>query len=107
MMLKSLKGSGIGFWRVCEMELVLKNGFVYDPANNINGEKKDIFIKNGKIVESVNRNAKKIDCSGKIVMPGGVEIHSHIAGGKVNSGRILRPEDHFKHVQVKTELRRG
>lgn len=107
MMLKSLKGSGIGFWRVSEMELVLKNGFVYDPANNINGEKKDIFIKNGKIVESVNRNAKKIDCSGKIVMPGGVEIHSHIAGGKVNAGRILRPEDHFKHVQAKTGLRRG
>ncbi len=89
------------------MELVLKNGFVYDPINGVNGEKKDIFIKDGKIVESLNGSAKEIDCSGKIVMPGGVEIHSHIAGGKVNSGRLLRPEDHFKHVQPKTKLTRG
>ncbi|MEM3528229.1 MAG: formylmethanofuran dehydrogenase subunit A, partial [Candidatus Bathyarchaeia archaeon] len=33
---------------------------------------------------------------------GGVDIHSHIAGSKVNSGRLLRPEDHRKDVEVKT-----
>ena len=36
-------------------ELLIKNGFVYDPINGINGEKMDIAIKNGKIVEKVNR----------------------------------------------------
>lgn len=89
------------------MELVLKNGYVYDPRNGINGDKMDIFIKDGKIVESLSNNAKVIDCSGKIVMPGGVEIHSHIAGGKVNVGRELRPEDHTKHFQPRTKILRG
>jgi formylmethanofuran dehydrogenase subunit A len=87
--------------------LIIKNGTVYDPANNVNGEKMDIHIKDGKIVEKAGRGAKKIDCQKKIVMPGGVEIHSHIAGGKVNSGRLLRPEDHKKLVMPKTKLTRA
>ena len=42
------------------MELLIKNGFVYDPINGINGEKMDIAIKDRKIVENVNeRRAKK------------------------------------------------
>ncbi|HHY38231.1 MAG TPA: formylmethanofuran dehydrogenase subunit A [Clostridia bacterium] len=36
-----------------------------------------------------------IDASGMIVMPGGVDIHTHIAGPKVNVGRILCPEYHL------------
>jgi formylmethanofuran dehydrogenase subunit A len=28
-------------------------------------------------------------------MPGGIDIHSHIAGAKVNIGRLMRPEDHY------------
>ncbi|MBX5321524.1 MAG: formylmethanofuran dehydrogenase subunit A [Candidatus Bathyarchaeota archaeon] len=90
------------------MELLIRNGFVYDPVNGVNGEKMDIAIKNGKIVEKVNeRRAKKIDASGMVVMPGGVDIHSHIAGGKVNSGRLLRPEDHFKDFERKTVTTRS
>lgn len=90
------------------MELLIKNGFVYDPINGVNGEKMDIAVKDGKIVEKVNeRKAKKIDASGMIVMPGGVDIHSHIAGGKVNAGRLLRPEDHFKDFERKTAVTRS
>ncbi len=89
------------------MELLIKNGFVYDPINGINGEKMDIAVKDGKIVKDVGRNAKVIDASGMVVMPGGVDIHSHIAGGKVNSGRILRPEDHYKDVEPKTATTRS
>jgi len=90
------------------MELLIKNGFVYDPINGVNGEKMDIAVKDGKIVEKVNeRRAKKIDASGMVVMPGGVDIHSHIAGGKVNSGRLLRPEDHFKDFERKTAVTRS
>ncbi|MGB9683917.1 MAG: formylmethanofuran dehydrogenase subunit A [Candidatus Bathyarchaeales archaeon] len=90
------------------MELLIRNGFVYDPVNGVNGEKMDIAIKDGKIVEKVNeRRAKKIDASGMVVMPGGVDIHSHIAGGKVNSGRLLRPEDHFKDFERKTVTTRS
>ena len=68
----------------------------------------DIAIKNGKIVERVDeKKAEVIDASGMTVMPGGVDIHSHIAGAEVNSGRLLRPEDHVKDVEAKTALTRS
>lgn len=90
------------------MGIILKNGTVYDPLNGIDGEKKDILIEGGRIVEKLNeRKATTIDCSGKIVMPGGIDIHSHIAGGKVNVGRCLRPEDHVKSVLPKNAITRS
>jgi len=89
-------------------ELLIKNGFVYDPLNGINGEKMDIAIKNMKITERVDeKKAKIIDASGMIVMPGGVDIHSHIAGAEVNAGRLLRPEDHVKDIEPKTAITRS
>jgi formylmethanofuran dehydrogenase subunit A len=88
-------------------ELIVKNGFVYDPLNRIDGEKMDICIRDGKIVKSVKDRAKVVDASGMVVMPGGVDIHSHIAGGEVDSGRLLRPEDHVKDVEVKTAVTRS
>lgn len=88
-------------------ELIVKNGFVYDPLNDVDGERMDICIRDGKIVETVEDTAKIVDASGKIVFPGGVDIHSHIAGGEVDTARLLRPEDHFKDVEVKTALTRS
>jgi len=68
----------------------------------------DLAINNGKIVEKINENkAKVIDASGMIVMPGGVDIHCHIAGTDVNTGRLLRPEDHFRDVEAKTAVTRS
>src|SRR3972149_9842687 len=88
-------------------DILIKNGFVYDPLNGIDGERMDIAIKSGKIVEKLGRKRKIIDAFGMIVMPGGVDIHSHIAGAKVNSGRMFRPEDHFKDFEVKTAKTRS
>ena len=89
-------------------ELLIQNGFVYDPLNGVNGDKMDITVKDGKIVDKAGGKRKKIiDASRMIVMPGGVDIHSHIAGPKVNAGRLLRPEDHFKDVEVKTAITRA
>ena len=31
---------------------------------------------------------------GYVVMPGGVDVHCHIAGSKVNAARAMRPEEH-------------
>ena len=88
--------------------LIIKNGIVYDPLNNIDGEKKEIHIKDGVIVDKVNGDAKIIDASGMIIMPGGVDIHSHIAGTKVNAGRQFRPEDKLENYNEKrTKLTRS
>ena len=73
----------------------LRGGRIIDPAN---GEQRtgDLFIENDRVVaEPVGRTADQIhDVAGKIVMAGGIDIHSHIAGGNVNTGRLLLPELH-------------
>lgn len=70
-------------------------GTVFDPLNKIEGQQ-DIWIKDGKIVSKQEIDPDKvqiIDAKGQVIMPGGVDIHSHIAGPKVNAGRKLCPED--------------
>jgi formylmethanofuran dehydrogenase subunit A len=86
--------------------LLVKNGFVVDPLNKIKGEKIEVGIKDGKIVDasSIKGDCTTIDASGMVVMPGGVDLHSHISGAKVNTGRIMRPEDHRKDVVKKTAI---
>jgi formylmethanofuran dehydrogenase subunit A len=83
------------------------NGKVYDPVNNIDGEIRDICIKDGRIVESVPDDASRIDAGGMVIMPGGVDIHCHIAGPKVNAGRKLMPEDHKRDPHPETAFTRS
>ncbi|MEE9287480.1 MAG: formylmethanofuran dehydrogenase subunit A [Gammaproteobacteria bacterium] len=87
--------------------LRIVNGRVYDPANNVDGEVRDICIQDGKIVESVPPEAKRIDAQSMVVMPGGVDIHCHIAGPKVNLARKLQPEDHRHDVHPGTPFTRS
>ncbi len=89
------------------MEYVLKNGIVYDPANKVAGEKKDVMFKDGKIVDSVSADAKVLDVTDKIVMPAGIDPHAHVAGPKLVVGRIYRPEDSRKGVTQKTDVLRS
>jgi len=89
-------------------DLIVKGGYVYDPLNGVDGERTDILIGGGKVVEELDeRKAKVIDASGMTVMPGGVDVHSHIAGSKINIGRLMRPEDHRKDVVPRTRLTRA
>jgi formylmethanofuran dehydrogenase subunit A len=74
--------------------LRIVNGRVYDPANGIDGEARDICIEDSRIVADVPLDARCLDAQGMVVMPGGVDIHCHIAGPKVNLARKLQPEDH-------------
>lgn len=88
--------------------LTIKNGYVFDPVNGVKGEKMDLFIHNGKFVEALkDPGTKVVNASGLTVMPGGVDLHSHIAGSKMNIGRLMRPEDHRKDVIPKTSLTRS
>ncbi len=87
--------------------LGILNGQVYDPLNGVNGEIQDIWVKDGRIVplgEIDRERAEIIDAAGLVVMPGGVDIHSHIAGPKVNAGRKFRPEDHRADVRPRRTL---
>ena len=79
----------------------IAGGTVYDPANGIDGEQRDLWIEGGKIVAAPSPEAmaagrvpeRIIDATGLVVMPGGVDMHAHIAGPKVNMARKFRPED--------------
>ncbi|MEQ9070607.1 MAG: amidohydrolase family protein [Gimesia chilikensis] len=74
----------------------IKNGTVYDPANGVNGEVRDLWIQDGKIIDrpldADSFTGKTLDASGYTVMPGGIDMHCHIAGPKVNAGRKMTPE---------------
>src|SRR6184192_3163961 len=77
--------------------LKIANGVVYDPAHGIDGEIRDLWIKDGKVVGPPagpeDRPDRILDATGLVVMPGGVDMHAHIAGPKVNVARKMRPED--------------
>jgi formylmethanofuran dehydrogenase subunit A len=71
----------------------ITGGAVHDPANRVDGEIRDVCLEGGKVVEDVGSDARRIDARGMVVMPGGVDIHAHIAGPKVNAARKLTPEE--------------
>ncbi len=87
--------------------LKLTGGIVHDPTNGIDGEVRDIWSEEGKIVAAPNdpaiRPTRTLDVSGMIVMPGGVDMHCHIAGPKVNAARKMRPEE----KRLAEPIRRG
>src|SRR5204863_3441938 len=88
------------------MSLVkIASGLIYDPANEIDGIVRDIWIQDDKIAApptdpDINSD-KIIDATGLVVMPGGVDMHAHIAGPKVNVARKMRPEDKRKAPPVR------
>jgi formylmethanofuran dehydrogenase subunit A len=77
--------------------LKIAGGTVYDPINHRDGVVHDIWIRDGKIIappsEPDVRPDKILDAAGLVVLPGGVDMHAHIAGPKVNLARKMRPED--------------
>ena len=74
--------------------LRIAGGAVYDPANGVDGAVGDVCIEGGRIVSELARDAPRLDARGMVVMPGGVDIHSHVAGPSVNHARRLLPEEH-------------
>jgi formylmethanofuran dehydrogenase subunit A len=76
--------------------LKVAGGRVIDPANGID-EVRDVWIGDGRVIAAPSdpqiKADRTIDARGYVVMPAGVDVHCHIAGGKVNAARMLRPED--------------
>ena len=73
--------------------LRIAGGTVHDPANGVDGEVRDICIQDGRIVATLPPDAPRLDARGLVVMPGGVDIHSHVASSAVNQGRFLLPDE--------------
>lgn len=78
----------------------LTGGRVIDPAHG-RDEIADLWIENGRLVapRPGQRVVDSFDVSGKIVMAGAIDIHSHIAGANVNTARLLLPEYHRAHLR--------
>ncbi|MEQ8208933.1 MAG: formylmethanofuran dehydrogenase subunit A [Lacipirellulaceae bacterium] len=78
----------------------IAGGTIHDPANDIDGAVRDIWISGGKIVNPPEdpsvKPSRTIDAHGLVVMPGGIDMHCHIAGPKVNVARKMRPEEKRK-----------
>jgi len=73
-----------------QYDLLIKNGHVIDPKNNINAVK-DIAIANGKIAKvgndiSATETKKLIDATGLYVVPGLIDMHTHVfVGSRANA----------------------
>ena len=88
-------------------EIRISGGAVHDPANDIDGEIRDVCLKDGRVVDEVGPDARLIDARGMVVMPGGVDIHAHIAGPKVNAARKLTPDERRDHPVDRTAALRS
>ena len=77
--------------------LRITGGTIYDPANGIDGDVGDIWIVDGRVVEAPaepDASADRtLDATGLVVMPGGIDMHCHIAGPKVNTARKMIPDE--------------
>jgi formylmethanofuran dehydrogenase subunit A len=79
--------------------LRIAGGKVYDPANRIDGEVRDVCIADGRIAASV-AGGRTIDATGMVVLPGGVDAHTHVAGAALNFARAMVPELQRQSVPI-------
>ncbi len=66
----------------CPYDLVIKNGYVIDPANNRDG-RMDVAVAGGKIAKvepkiDADADCKVVDAAGLYVTPGLIDIHAHV-----------------------------
>lgn len=89
----------------------LTGGKIYDPAHGVNGEVQDLFLENGRLVDALSVRGRTpdqiFDVSGKVVMAGAIDMHTHIGGGKVTVARNLLPEDHREDPVPRSGVKRS
>ena len=78
------------------MLIKLTGGKVYDPAHGVNGEVRDLWVRDGRVIAAPSdaKADQDYDLRGKVIMAGAIDMHTHIGGGKVTIARNLLPEDH-------------
>jgi formylmethanofuran dehydrogenase subunit A len=88
----------------------LAGGRIVDPTNGRDRVSADLYIQDGRIIADPGKGARidrEIDLAGRIVMAGGIDIHSHLAGGKVGLARALMLDDHRRNPDARTALLRS
>lgn len=73
----------------------IHGGKLYDPVQQCDGSPCDLWLQDGQVIAppgdpQLRASAKQIDATGCVIMPGGVEMHSHIASLAVNTARRLQ-----------------
>ena len=91
------------------MLIRLAGGRVIDPAHGVDGQTRDVYVRDGRIIDTPADapTAQSIDVTGRIVMAGAIDLHTHVGGGKVNLARLLLPEDHRRVRYERTPLTRS
>src|SRR5512143_2373602 len=92
------------------MLIKLTGGRVYDPANQADGVVRDVYLRDGRVVATPapsERIDREYDCTGRIVMAGAIDMHTHIGGGKLNIARAMLPEDHRGDLVQRTNVTRS
>ncbi|TWU08526.1 formylmethanofuran dehydrogenase subunit A [Stieleria varia] len=79
------------------MLMVITGGRILDPATGID-RIADLWIKDNRIIDSgslVDTGAadRILHADGCVVMAGGIDIHTHIGGGKLSLARMLLNDD--------------
>ncbi len=81
----------------------LKNARIYDPLQQANGELTTLWIAGDRIISEpayeLQQNATVYDLEGAVTMAGALDVHSHIAGGNVNTARLMLPEQHRSQLE--------
>jgi len=78
------------------MLIRLAGGRVVAPPDIVD-EIRDLWIEDGRVVApppEATPADRTYDVGGHLVMAGAIDIHSHIAGGKVNLARLMMASDH-------------
>lgn len=83
--------------------ICLKNARVYDPLQEADGEVMTLWIEDDRIISEptveIKKKATVYELDGAVTMAGALDIHSHIAGGNVNTARLMLPEAHRSHLE--------
>jgi formylmethanofuran dehydrogenase subunit A len=69
--------------------ILIRGAEVYDPAQGISGQVKDVWIDGERIglPSPGSLPLETIDATGMVLAPAAVEIHTHVAGSPLNSAR--------------------
>jgi dihydroorotase len=93
---------------IVDLDLILKGGTVIDPAQGLH-QKMDVSVKDGNIAALKERiddpAAKIIDVSGKLIVAGLIDLHTHVYWGGTSLG--IRPEKILARSGVTTWVDAG